>query len=359
MPFWRNRPVLVTGCSGFLGWGLTAALVEAGADVVGLVRDSVPRSPLFQSGLAAQIKITRGCVEDYVTVERVINEYEVDTVFHLAAQAIVGVANRNPMSTFETNIKGTWVVLEACRRSPCVGRVVVASSDKSYGEHEELPYGEDHALRGRHPYDVSKSCADLIATTYHSTYATPVCVTRCGNLFGPGDLNFNRIVPGTMRSILQNERPIIRSDGSPIRDYVFIADVVRGYMLLAEAMEDRTIHGKAFNFGGGEPVSVLELTQRILMLARREDLAPVIRNNANGEIRNQYLSSARAQALLDWKVGADLDARLCETFAWYEAREHAGLELPAWSVARAAAGPVNGHPPNPEIQAASYPNDGA
>lgn len=317
MSFYKNRKVLVTGCTGFLGWWLTAELVEQGAEVVGLVRDHVPQSPFFLNGIDKRISSVRGSVEDIVSVERAINEYEVDTVFHLAAQAIVGVANRNPLSTFEANIKGTWVVLEACRNSKSVSRVVVASSDKAYGDHENLPYQEDFPLQGRHPYDVSKSCADLIAISYHHTYGTPVCITRCGNLFGPGDMNFNRIVPGTIKSVLNNERPVIRSDGSPMRDYVFVGDIVNAYLMLAEHMDDRSIHGKAFNFGTGEPVSVLDLTNTILRVAGRRDLEPDIQNTAKAEILNQYLSSRLANEVLGWKPGATLAERLAETYAWY------------------------------------------
>lgn len=317
MTFWRGRKVLVTGCTGFLGSALTAALAERGAELVGLVRDGVSRSPFFRDGLANEITVVRGTVEDYETVERCINEYEIDTVFHLAAQAIVGVANRNPMSTFETNVKGTWVLLEACRRNPSVSRVVVASSDKAYGEHDKLPYQEDAALQGRHPYDVSKSCADLIATAYHQTYKTPVCVTRCGNLFGPGDLNYNRVIPGTIRSALIGERPIIRSDGSPVRDYVYVGDIVDAYLCLAEHMDDAGLHGNAFNFGTGEPVSVVDLVRRILKVAGREDLEPVIQNNASSEIPRQYLSSKKAAERLGWRPGAPLDSRLRDTLEWY------------------------------------------
>jgi CDP-glucose 4,6-dehydratase len=317
MSFWKDRRVLVTGCTGFLGWWLTADLVKKGADVVGLVRDVVPKAPFFNQGIEKQISVVRGSVEDYETVERAINEYEINTVFHLAAQAIVGVANRNPMSTFETNIKGTWVLLEACRRNPMVSRVVVASSDKAYGHHDNLPYQEDFPLQGRHPYDTSKSCADLIALTYHHTYRTPVCITRCGNLFGPGDMNYTRIVPGTMRSVIKGERPVIRSDGSPIRDYVFIQDIVDAYQILAEHMDDSSLHGLAFNFGTGEPVSVLELTKKILTVAGREDLKPEVLNNAKGEIQHQYLSSERANTLLGWHPGASLEQRLAEAYAWY------------------------------------------
>jgi CDP-glucose 4,6-dehydratase len=316
MAFWRNRNVLVTGCTGFLGWWLTRELVNQGAQVVGLIRDVVPKSPFYQKGIDRQISAVHGRVEDYDAVERAINEYEVDTVFHIAAQAIVGVANRNPMSTFESNIKGTWVVLEACRNNPTVSRVVVASSDKAYGQHKTLPYSEDFPLQGDHPYDVSKSCADLIALTYHNTYATPVSVTRCGNIFGPGDLNFNRIVPGTIRSILNDERPIIRSDGSPLRDYVFVGDIVNAYLTLAEKMDDPSVRGRAFNFGTGEPVSVLDLTKAILRVSGREDLTPDVRNSATGEILHQYLSSEQANSVLGWRPAKPLDDRLLETFEW-------------------------------------------
>jgi CDP-glucose 4,6-dehydratase len=319
MSRWANRSVLVTGCTGFLGWSLTDALVKRGASVVGLVRDLVPQAPFSLSGLDDKIAVVRGAVEDGDVIERAIGEYEVDTVFHLAAQAIVGVANRNPTSTFEANIKGTWTVLEACRRAPTVTRVVVASSDKAYGIHKELPYTEDAPLQGSHPYDVSKSCADLIALTYHHTYKTPVCVTRCGNLFGPGDLNFSRIVPGTIRSVLRGERPIIRSDGSPIRDYVHVRDIAEAYLLLAERMDDKRIHGKAFNFGTGEPLSVLDLTRTILRAAGRTDLEPQILSEASGEIHHQYLSSERARTLLGWRPGAPVADRLAETIEWYSA----------------------------------------
>ena len=317
MSFWEGRKVLITGCTGFLGWWLTSELVRQKAEVVGLVRDLIPQAPFFAQGMDKKISMVRGQIEDYDTVERAINEYEIDTVFHLAAQAIVGAANRNPLSTFEANIKGTWIVMEACRQNKLVSRVVVASSDKAYGNHEMLPYDESFALQGSHPYDVSKSCADLISLTYHNTYGTPVCVTRCGNLFGPGDMNFNRIIPGTMQSIMKNQNPIIRSDGSPMRDYVFVKDIARAYMMLAEHMDDSSIHGKAFNFGTGEPVSVLELTQKILKVAGREDLKPDVHNNAHGEILHQYLSSTMARKVLGWEPAAPLSDRLQETYNWY------------------------------------------
>jgi CDP-glucose 4,6-dehydratase len=322
MSFWRGRHVFVTGGTGFLGGCLMEELADLGAAVVGLVRDDVAHSQFRARRLFDRVDVVRGSVEHYETIERALNEYEIDTVFHLAAQAIVGVANRNPMSTFETNIKGTWVLMEACRRSPRLSRVVVASSDKAYGRHDSLPYEEHFPLRGEHPYDVSKSCADLIALSYHHTYATPVCVTRCGNLFGPGDMNFSRIVPGTIRSVLTGSRPIIRSDGSPVRDYVYVRDAVSAYLKLAEGMDDASIHGQAFNFGTGEPVPVLDLTWRILKLAGRPDLEPVVQNLGGGEIHAQYLSSERANEILHWWPGATLDQRLSETIDWYSANRN-------------------------------------
>jgi CDP-glucose 4,6-dehydratase len=317
MSFWQNRNVFITGCTGFLGWWLTDELVKQGANVVGLVRDLVPQAPFYLEGLDKKITVVHGSLEDYDTIERAINEHHIDTVFHLGAQAIVGVANRNPMSTFEANIKGTWVLLEACRRNSLVTRVVIASSDKAYGDHDILPYDETFALQGSHPYDVSKSCADLIASTYHNTYGTPVCITRCGNLFGPGDLHYDRIVPGTMRDIALNRRPIIRSDGSPKRDYVFVKDIAAAYMTLAEHMEDKSIHGKAYNFGTGEPLSVLEFIRLILKAANREDLEPDVQNTAEGEILHQYLSSDLAKTTLNWKPAASVVDRLAETYEWY------------------------------------------
>lgn len=317
MSFWQNRKVFVTGCTGFLGSWLTSALVEKGAHVVGLIRDNVPNSTLFTEKTISQITTVQGCLTDYALLERALNEHEIDSVFHLAAQAIVGVSNRNPMSTFEANIRGTWQLLEACRRNSLVSRIVVASSDKAYGVHSSLPYSEDFALQGTHPYDVSKSCADLISATYHNTYGTPVCVTRCANLFGPGDLNFNRIIPGTFQSISLNERPIIRSDGTPKRDYIYIDDVVDAYLLLAEQMENKSLHGQAFNFGTGTPISVLALTQLILRVAGRQDLEPIIQNTAKSEIPDQYLSCDKAQKILGWRASDSLEQRLSQTYDWY------------------------------------------
>lgn len=316
-PFWRDRRVLVTGCTGLLGSWLSYELVERGASVVGLVRDNVPRTNFLRLGLPDAIVTVRGEIEDYFLLERILNEYEIEIVLHLAAQTIVTIANRNPVSTFETNIKGTWDLLEAGRRSSSVKGIIVASSDKAYGEQKELPYEEDAPLCGKHPYDVSKSCADLLALTYWHTYHLPVCVTRCGNLFGGGDLNFNRIVPGTIRSALHDEAPIIRSDGTLRRDYFYVRDAADAYLRLAEQMDKQGCYGEAFNFSNEQPLTVLEITERILTLMQKTHLKPIIRKEAAGEIAHQYLSAEKARRVLGWKAKHNLEEGLKETIGWY------------------------------------------
>jgi CDP-glucose 4,6-dehydratase len=315
--FWRDRPVLVTGATGLLGSWLTKSLVAKNADVVCLVRDWVPQSEIVQSGSLDRVKVVRGDVCDREIVERTLGEYEIHTVFHLAAQTIVGIANRNPLSTFQSNIEGTWNVFEACRRSPAVKSIVLASSDKAYGDQEKLPYSEDTPLEGRHPYDVSKSCADLIAQAYGSSYKLPVAITRCGNFYGGGDLNWNRIVPGTIRSILRGERPVIRSDGQFVRDYFYVEDGAAAYLQLAERMaSDPGLSGRAFNFSNEIQVTVLDLVNRILK-QMDSTLAPDIRNEASNEIKHQYLSAERARKILGWKPLFTLDEGLAHTIAWY------------------------------------------
>jgi len=315
--FWQDRPVLVTGATGLVGSWLTRRLVEAGADVVCLVRDWVPRSELVRSRTLEKVNVVRGDVRDRKLLERVIGEYETGTVMHLAAQAIVGIANRNPISTFESNIQGTWNLLESCRRSPGVRSIVIASSDKAYGEQENLPYDEDTPLAGRHPYDVSKSCADLIARAYAETYNLPVAVTRCGNFYGGGDLNWNRIVPGTIRSVLRGEHPVIRSDGQYVRDYFYVEDGAAAYMLLAEQLHCRPeLRGLAFNFSNESEITVLGLVDRILH-AMDSPLEPVVLNEAPNEIRRQYLSAARARQMLHWSPLFTLDSGLERTISWY------------------------------------------
>jgi CDP-glucose 4,6-dehydratase len=316
--FWRDRPVLVTGCTGLLGSWVTRALLARGASVVGLIRDWTPESELMQSGDLRRIQVVRGDLCEQETIERALGEYEITTVFHLAAQTIVGIANRNPISTFESNIRGTWSLLEACRRSPLVKQIVVASSDKAYGTHEKLPYSEDAALQGRHPYDVSKSCADLLAQSYFVTFGLPVCVTRCGNLYGGGDLNWNRLIPGTIRSALRGERPVIRSDGSYIRDYFYVEDGALAYLRLAELMAAHDdLHGEAFNFSNEIQVTVLELARKILDLAGTKGLELDVRNEKLHEIPHQYLDATKARTRLDWTPQFTLDQGLEKTIAWY------------------------------------------
>jgi CDP-glucose 4,6-dehydratase len=327
--FWRDRPTFVTGGTGLVGGWLVRRLLDAGADVVCLVRDWVPDSALLAQVPAGRVKIVRGDVRHQAALERILGEYEIDTVIHLAAQTIVGIANRNPVSTFDSNIRGTWALLEACRRSPLVKQVVVDSSDKAYGECLELPYDEETPLRGTHPYDVSKSCADLIAHTYANTYGTPVVITRCGNFYGGGDLNWNRIVPGTIRSVLRGERPIIRSDGGFVRDYFYVEDGAAAYTLLAERLAaDRSLAGQAFNFSNEIQITVLELTQRILRLMG-STLEPDVQNRAVHEIRHQYLSAQKARQLLQWRPLFTLDEGLERTVPWY--RAFLGMDAPARS----------------------------
>jgi CDP-glucose 4,6-dehydratase len=315
--FWQDRPTLVTGATGLVGGWVVRRLLDAGADVICLVRDRVPRSELVRAGLAERVTTVHGDVCDQPFVERVLGEHEVDTVIHLAAQTIVGIANRNPVSTFEANIRGTWTVLEACRRSPRVKQVVVASSDKAYGGQPVLPYDETTPLQGEHPYDVSKSCGDLIAHSYAHTYGVPVAITRCGNFYGGGDLNWNRIVPGTIRSILRGQRPVVRSDGKFVRDYFYVEDGAAAYMLLAEQLAARPdLKGQAFNFSNELQVTVLDLVGRVSALMG-SDLAPDVRNEASNEIRHQYLSAAKARRELDWSPLFTLERGLDRTVAWY------------------------------------------
>ncbi len=291
-------------------------LIDQGANVTGLVRDHVPQSNLYQGEHIKKMNIVRGSLEELAVIERALGEYEIDTVFHLAAQAIVGVANRNPISTFEANILGTWNILEACRKHPLIKRVIVASSDKAYGDQENLPYDENMPLQGKHPYDVSKSCADLISHTYFHTYGLPVCITRCGNLYGGGDLNFNRIIPQTIQLVLNGEAPEIRSDGTFVRDYFYIEDAVQAYLLLAEKMEENNLAGEAFNFSNEIQLTVLELVEKILK-KMNSNLKPKVLNQGSNEIKHQYLSAEKARKLLNWTPAYTIDEGLEKTIEWY------------------------------------------
>jgi len=318
-PFWAGRPVFVTGASGLLGGWLVRELVERGASVAALVRDGAPQSMLFREGWSERISLVHGDLGDQALLRRALCEYEADTVFHLAAQALVGVAKADPIGTLEANVRGTWNLLEAARQAG-TRQVVVASSDKAYGSSTTLPYREDHALQGQFPYDVSKSCADLICGMYARTYGLPVCVTRCGNLFGGGDLNFSRTVPGVIRATLRGERFQIRSDGRFVRDFLYVRDAVLAYLELAERLAaDRALAGEAFNFSLELRLTVLEIVDKVLRRMERSDLEPVVQNVATSEIREQYLSAEKARVRLGWAPRYGLDGGLAETIDWYRA----------------------------------------
>jgi CDP-glucose 4,6-dehydratase len=315
--FWRDRSVLVTGATGLLGSWLCKGLVDAKANVVALVRDEVPRSNLHRLKLLSQVTQTRGALEDYHALARIIAEYEIETIFHLGAQTIVGTATRHPLSTFEANVRGTYNLLEAARQSKLIKRVIVASTDKSYGDHGDTPYTEDMHSNAIAPYDVSKACADMIALSYHKFYKVPVVTTRFGNLYGGGDLNWNRIVPGTIRSAFRGERPIIRSDGLYIRDYIYVQDAVSAYARLAERAADEDIVGKPYNFSDERPTTVIEIAKATLAASGRSDLELVIENRATDEIPKQTLSAKRVRELIGWQPTYTLASGLAETVSWY------------------------------------------
>jgi CDP-glucose 4,6-dehydratase len=316
--FWQDRPVFVTGATGLVGGWLVKALLEQGAAVTCLVRDAVPHSLLVRAGLMQRVRVAYGDVRDQALLERILGEDEIVTVFHLAAQTIVGVANRNPISTLETNVAGTWALLEACRRSPLVQQIVFASSDKAYGDQTALPYDENTPLQGRHPYDVSKSAADLIAQSYAHTYGLPVVITRCGNFYGGGDLNWNRLIPGTIRSVLRGERPVIRSDGHYVRDYFYVEDGALAYLLLAQKLAQMPgLRGEAFNFSNELQWTVLQMVEQVLSLMGSA-LTPDIRNEASNEIRVQYLSARKAREMLGWQPRFAPEEALRRTIEWYK-----------------------------------------
>lgn len=327
-PFWNERKVLVTGATGLVGSSLAKALIRQKAHVIALVRDPNPQSDFYRSCDYQQVEIVHGALEDFNSLERAINENEIDTVFHLGAQAIVGTAWRNPLSTFESNIRGTYNLLEACRKhSSLTKRIIIASSDKAYGSSDILPYTETMPLVGKHPYDVSKSCADLISSSYYHTYNLPIVIARCGNIFGEGDLNWNRLIPGTIRSYLNKQSPVIRSDGKFTRDYIYVEDVVDAYLTLAE--NAHTIQGQSFNFAPNSPYTVLEIVKSIQNLMNCQGLDPKILNLASGEIRDQSLCYEKAKKILNWKPRFSLEEGLKKTIAWYEnylnSRELAGI----------------------------------
>ena len=316
---WRDRRVFVTGASGIVGSWLVRRLLAEGAAVVALVHDADPQSELIRRRDIDAVSVINGALEDYATLERAINEHEIDTVFHLGAQPIVTTALRSPVPTFEANIRGTWNVLEACRvHRDLVKRVVVASQRQ--GLRRAWPRSRTRKTcpsPGRHPYDVSKSCADLLAMTYAETYGLPVAVARCGNIYGGGDLNWSRIVPGTIRSLLAGERPVIRSDGQYVRDYIYVEDVVDAYLALGEAADREGVRGEAFNFSPETQVKVIEVVDAIRRLMGCSHVEPVVLNKACAEIRDQWLDASKAGRVLGWRAAHTLDAGLEKTVAWY------------------------------------------
>ncbi len=317
--FWKNRPILVTGGAGFIGSWLVKKLLESKAKVI--VLDLKTSTPVLDSLSLAQkknLKLIRGDVCNEMLVRQILKKYKIKTIFHLAAQAIVSIAIKNPKKTLKTNICGTWNILEACRLFKKVEQIIIASSDKAYGNHKHLPYTESAPLKGTAPYDVSKSCADLISQTYYKTYHLPVCITRCGNTFGGGDLHFSRLIPDAIRSTFYNQTFTIRSDGKYVRDYIYVEDIVSGYILLAELMCSKKLIGQSFNFGINNPHQAMEVVKLILHLMKKDYLHPKILNQAKYEIKNQYLSSEKAKKTLHWRPKYSLEAGLRKTILWYK-----------------------------------------
>jgi len=318
---WRDVPVLVTGATGLLGSALCARLLARGARVTALVRDDVPESALVRSGDVYRVGVVRGAVEDLPLAQRAVAESQAEVVFHLAAQTLVGTARALPVATFEANVRGTWNVLEACRTAGPVRAVVVASSDKAYGDQGDRACVEEDPLGATHPYDASKACADQLARSYAHTYDLPAAVTRCGNLYGAGDLNWSRLVPGTLRSLLRGQRPIVRSDGHARRDWLYVDDAADLYervgLALLEPPPGERVRGSAFNGGGGDPVAVLDVVDRLRALVGRPDLEPVVLGGARDEIPSQALCNERARRVLGWAPLTALDDGLAAATTWY------------------------------------------
>ena len=315
--FWRGKRVLITGYEGFLGSHLTRNLLNYHAEIWGLDIRTYRKQTILSPEELKRVNIIKGSVEKISLVSQIIKENKINFIFHLAAKSLVNECLTKPVRGFATNIKGTWNVLEAVRNNKEVEGVIIASSDKAYGSCRNLPYSEDTPLQGNHPYDVSKSCADLIAYTYYHTFGVPVAITRCGNIYGPGDFNFSRIVPDAIRCALTERTLLIRSDGKFVRDYVYVDDIVNGYILLAEKVQRLKLSGEAFNFSNGSPVSVLELVKKIYKIAGKKMNYKIL-GTAKYEIRNQYLSAEKAEKLLEWRSKYSLEEGLKKTIGWYK-----------------------------------------
>jgi len=315
--FWKGKRVLITGYEGFLGSNLTKTLLACGALLWGLdIRTRRSQTVLSKEELK-QIKVIKASVEDFPLLSGLISRNKIAFIFHLAAEALVDNCLKNPLSAFSANIRGTWNLLAAARGKKSVKAIVIASSDKAYGSHKDLPYKENASLLGRNPYDVSKSCADLLASSFYHTYRVPVAITRCGNIFGPGDFSFSRIVPDTIRSVAKNKALIIRSDGKFTRDYVYVDDVVNGYITLAEKLPRLKLAGQAFNFSCEKPISVLGLVKKVYNISARKHNYKIL-NRAKYEIKHQYLSSKKARVVLGWRPKINLEEGLKKTVAWYQ-----------------------------------------
>ncbi|MDD5691140.1 MAG: GDP-mannose 4,6-dehydratase [Candidatus Omnitrophica bacterium] len=315
--FWKGKKVLITGFEGFLGSNLTKALLCSGAKIYGLDIKIKRNDTILTAADYKRLTVIKGSVADYKLVEGIIRRSKINVIFHLAAEAIVGKCLDDPLCAFSTNIKGTWNILEACRKAKGIWAIIIASSDKAYGSHQKLPYTEEAPLQGKHPYDVSKSCADLLADTYAHTYKLPVAVTRCGNIYGPGDFNFSRIVPDAVRCALKSKKLLIRSDGKFTRDYVFVEDIVSGYIILAEKLQKLKLSGEAFNFSDENPLTVVELVKAVSKAANSRPNYKIL-NKVKYEIKHQYLSSAKARKILGWKPLFNLRAGLMKTIAAYK-----------------------------------------
>jgi len=313
---WKGMNVLVTGADGFIGSHIAKALADKRANVTTIVRDVKKTSNLDVLNLRSKVNVIHGDLVNFHDCERTINEYDIQFVFHIAAQAIVGPANRSPLSTFESNIKGTWNILEACRLSKTVKGLIVASSDKAYGQQKKLPYTEESQLNGYYPYDASKACAEILARCYYMTYNLPLAITRNANTYGPADMNMSRIIPDVITTILRGEQPIIRSDGTPERDYMYIKDAVSAYLTLAENLHRKEVVGQAFNFGTGKPISVIDLYNKIIKLMGK-NTKPKILGEAKNEIDRQYLAIGKVKKILKWQPGYTIDRGLKETIEWY------------------------------------------
>jgi CDP-glucose 4,6-dehydratase len=316
--------VLITGAYGLLGSWLVQALLARGADVTVIRRDETPHSALIVMGLEPSVNVISGDICEEGLVARAIAEYEITSVFHLAAQTLVPTANRSPTSTFETNIRGTWLLLEACRMHR-IERVIVASSDKAYGHHDELPYQEQFALSARYPYDVSKAATDLLARSYWHTWQLPVAVTRFANLYGGGDTNGSRLVPEAVTAALAGRAPVVRSDGSPERDFLYVEDAVAAYLAIWELLGRGSGFGEAFNAGGGQPHRVLDVVELICRLAD-SGVEPDVRGTGtpDGEIDRQWVDYSKLHEATGWEPAVSLEEGLTRTIAWY--RTHGTLK---------------------------------